>query len=189
MTTLTLKTYKKALSSVVKADDKQAETIQAILVLGFEEVQKLNADGKQNNNLDVLSDLVQASGSMKNKLVKVLTAYIGDHCKHIVLSKEMRYTKVKDKTLSIEVTMPEYPYYEHSEMDKQGAVMTFNMNGRFDSFMQQRKKAVSELRGKGDNAKLIAQMKMAILALEAESKPVVESATQELSVEQIEEVA
>ena len=173
MKALTMKNYKSVLTSVIAKDSVQAETIQEVLMFGFEQVTMLNSEGLQNNNLGVLSDIINASGTMRNKLTKVLTAYIQYHIKHIVWDKEgKRYKKVVDKKLSIEVEVPMMPYYEHESMKSQGHVTpTYDENKRFDSFMTQRDKAIQSGNLKGDDVKLIAQLKMALLTLEAAIKP------------------
>lgn len=143
MTTLTIKTYKRVLTNVIKSDTKQAENIQSLLEFGFDQVFKINEDGSQNNNLSVLSEIVKASGSMRNKLTKVITAYITDNIKHIVWDKD-QYKKVKDKKVAIEGGLPldgdnVRPYWISVEMDKQGEQNKpkYNINKRMDTLIKQ----------------------------------------------------
>ena len=169
MRKITLGNYKSVLNDVTKSMNTQSENLQGLLDLGFEQVLRVDKDGNLNGNLSVLSDIVNACGSMRTKLTKTVTGYIQDHIQHIVWDKDSKkYKKVVDKKVKIAGEYPTYPFWEDKNNIAQGKVATYDENKRFDSFMNQRNKAIASGTIKGDDAKLLEQMKKAIASLESQ---------------------
>ena len=153
MATVNAKTYKRVLSTVVKSSNKQAENLQAVLMFGFEVAEK-------SGRLTVLTDAVNACGSMRAKITKTVSAYIADNVTGIKWDKKTSQYKKASKKTAIEVTIPEKAFWDHEANRENGRVVTFNLNNRLQSFADQVKKAHDEGKLKADKASLQAQLKV-----------------------------